>query len=560
MKQFEKDITTLAAIAAFIIFWPRIKEFVSYTRSPEFDDGEIDIDTADACKHIIYQPLSMSDIHSSDILPDGYCYRGDSFWKDKPHSTGDQYADDQADKTLAKFDTENILEKMDYMVINLQNTLDESVDFDVVNATTDPASFGGSSTSTPAVTIVTSTVGTFQINLAGIGDVSINWGDGVIETETLGAEATYSHTYTAGGTITITGVDNITVIDVQNDSDVTSVDVPSETVNITEIDLSNTSITSLDTFATWTAIISIDVSVTSLTSLDTFAAWTALLFLLVNNTSLTEIETHPEWVDILIINASNTSISSFSTFSSWISIIQIGISYTSVSTFTTFAAWTALQVIFIDNTSISALTTHAEWVNLNQLKVNSTSISALTTHAEWVNLLVLDISNTSISALTTHAEWVNIRILNISSTSISALTTHVEWVNIRTLSLHNTSLSSLTTYAEWTDLRTLAIYLTLISSLTTYAAWALLQSLIVNDTSITNLIAHSAWTSILTFNLSNNAIVSATNINNELIALEAAGMSSGTVDLSGGTNAAPTGAGITAKNNLISAGVSVTTN
>jgi hypothetical protein len=56
------------------------------------------------------------------------------------------------------------------------------------------------------------------------------------------------------------------------------------------------------------------------------------------------------------------------------------------------------------------------------------------------------------------------------------------------------------------------------------------------------------------------AALNVASVNAVLIAADANGALSGTMDLSGGTSAAPTGAGITAKNNLIAKGWTVATN
>lgn len=279
-----------------------------------------------------------------------------------------------------------------------------------------------------SITVSTNTVGTYEIDLAGSGDVALDWGDGSIDYETLGVSDTYSHDYVAGGTLTITGVSNVTEIDTNGDSDVTAVSIPAEAVNIETIRLLGTSATSF--------------------------------------------------------------------------------------------------------------TTHAEWVNLDQLNINASSITSLETHAEWINLTLLVVSYSDVTSLETHAEWVNLTNLYAQATSINSIETH----------------------SEWTSLETIYVYSTLISSFTTHQEWTALSGLRVNSTSITNVLAYAQWTSITDFRADDNAIISATNINNILIALDTAGMSSGTIELSGGTNAAPTGAGITAKNNLIGRGVTVNTN
>ena len=64
---------------------------------------------------------------------------------------------------------------------------------------------------------------------------------------------------------------------------------------------------------------------------------------------------------------------------------------------------------------------------------------------------------------------------------------------------------------------------------------------------------------LISFNVSNNALTEAA-VNQILIDFDASGMVTGTVNVGGGTNEAPTGAGIVAKDSLVSKGVSVITN
>lgn len=65
--------------------------------------------------------------------------------------------------------------------------------------------------------------------------------------------------------------------------------------------------------------------------------------------------------------------------------------------------------------------------------------------------------------------------------------------------------------------------------------------------------------SILTILLDNNAIPTA-DINTLLTTIDGFATNNGTIDVSGGTNGAPSGAGATAKTNLIGRGWTVTTN
>jgi multidrug transporter EmrE-like cation transporter len=557
MNQTKKDIATGIVIAAFILLWPRIRYYISYTRPPEFDDGEIDEAKEDPCEHVIYQPLSLAGLHTSDILPKGYCYRGDSFWDNKPHKQGDAYADDQADEVLDLMSENEFLDKMDYLVLNLENDTDAALDFDVVNATTDPQTWGAA---IPSIVIVTTTSSPYDINLAGTGVVTIDWGDGTVESETLGALTTYTHNYTAGGTIIITGVENITEIKFKNDSDVTEITIPAEATALLEIDVSSTSITEFETHAEWASLTSIDSSSTSLTEFTTHVEWVNLSTLNLSNTSISVLTTYAEWVNLSTLNLSNTSISVLTTYAEWVNLAFVSLASASITTFTTHPEWVNLVSLSLGSSPLTALITRPEWVNLNLLDVSGTSVNSLNTYATWANLTTIDISGNSINSLATHPEWVNLRTVDIGNTSISTFTTHPEWVDIRFLFLGQTSLSALTTYAAWTEIRIIDIDNTTISTLTTYAAWVNLTTLVAQATSITNMIAHSAWTSLSTFNVVDNAIVSATNINNALIAIDATGITSGNITMNGGTNAAPTGAGITAASNLSGRGVSVLTN
>ena len=557
MNKTNKDIVTGIVIAAFILLWPRIRHYISYTRPPEFDDGEIDEAKEDPCEHIIYQPLSLVGVHSSDVLPKGYCYRGDSFWDNKPHKQGDAYADDQADEALGVMSGNEFLDKMDYLVLNLENNTDAPLDFDVVNAMTDPQTWGAA---IPSIVIVTTTSSPYEIDLAGTGVVTIDWGDGTVESETLGALTTYTHEYTAGGTITITGVENITRIDLKDDSNVTEITIPAEATELLNIDAGNTSITEFETHAEWVNLGVLSLFNTSLTAFETHAEWVNLNRLSLNGTLISALTTHPEWVNLVTFNLSNTPISALTAHAEWVSLGFVNLSNTLITTFTTHPEWVNLVSLSLGSGPLTALITHPEWVNLSTLDISGTSINSLATHAEWVNLRSVDISSTSISVLATHATWVNFYALDMGNTSISSLTTHPEWVNIQYFYLGQSSLSTLTTYAAWTKLRHIDVSHTSVNSLTTYAAWTDFRYLNAISSAITNMIAHSAWILLSTFNVANNAIISATNINNMLIAIDATGITTGNITMNGGTNAAPTGAGITAASNLSGRGVSVLTN
>jgi len=251
---------------------------------------------------------------------------------------------------------------------------------------------------------------------------------------------------------------------------------------------------------------------------------------------------------------------SFTTHVEWTALQYLYASYTPLTSITIPVEWTSLTRLYLDNTSISSLTTHAEWTALTHISIEGAGISSLTTHAEWVNLQYFDISNTSISSITTHAEWTAMVTFDASETSISSITIPVEWVNLSILNLYSTSISALTTHSEWVNITAIRLYQTSISSITTYNTWTSLATFLIYDTSITTLTIHPEWVAMVNFDAKNNAITSATDINNILIALDTANQSSGYIYLNGGTNACPTGAGLTAKTNLEGRGVTVNVN
>jgi hypothetical protein len=82
---------------------------------------------------------------------------------------------------------------------------------------------------------------------------------------------------------------------------------------------------------------------------------------------------------------------------------------------------------------------------------------------------------------------------------------------------------------------------------------------IEDNTGLTSFEIHPEWVLLTDVILSGNAI-SVDDINDILITLDTMAIPLSTVDLSGGTNAAPTGLGVMAKNNMIGRGITVTTN
>lgn len=125
----------------------------------------------------------------------------------------------------------------------------------------------------------------------------------------------------------------------------------------------------------------------------------------------------------------------------------------------------------------------------------------------------------------------------------------------------NTTVDGVSIPAEAVNLYLVGLNSTGISEFATYNTWTALVQFYINDTNITSFTAHREWfSSAIIFGIVDNAITDATIINNILIELDATGANTFSIAMAGGTNAAPTGAGATAKANLIARGVIVNTN
>ena len=122
-----------------------------------------------------------------------------------------------------------------------------------------------------------------SFSLAGEGNVTIDWGDGVRETHEIGNNSSFSHEYTGTSvrTVAISGK-NITKLNCR--SGLTSLDV-SKCTTLTMLDCGHNQLTSLDV-SKCTALTKLDCEYNQLTSLDV-SKCTALTELDCRNNQLT---------------------------------------------------------------------------------------------------------------------------------------------------------------------------------------------------------------------------------------------------------------------------------
>lgn len=121
----------LLLIVCGAIFWPEISKFIIGDK-PVIKEPDPEI--TDPCEVIIYKPNSIISNSGDATLPKGYCYRGDiGYFDDKPHTTGDVYAQKQADKFITTQKFEAKVAEMKNIVLILANDTPAEIDTIVVD-------------------------------------------------------------------------------------------------------------------------------------------------------------------------------------------------------------------------------------------------------------------------------------------------------------------------------------------------------------------------------------------------------------------------------------------
>ena len=304
MKKVENQILVVAI--ALLLFWPRIVKLFNPEPDEEpdlkVDDTIIPDSERTDCEHIVYQPLSMAGLHTDPTLPKGYCVRGDSYFDNIPHETGDAYADEQAEDFESLKTSESKLDGMSSVTIILKNTTAAELDATIVDSTSEVSTWEGD------FTFLTNDYTDTQIDLVfqlptGKSMV-VFWGDGnssaVNGNDTT--DVSVSSTYSGAGTYYITlGGDYLDLTKINCDRTHVSGDVSgwSALTSLTFLHCGGNSLTG--DVSTWSALTSLtrlycggnsltgDVStwsaLTSLTQLhcdsnsldfDNTTAWTAL--------------------------------------------------------------------------------------------------------------------------------------------------------------------------------------------------------------------------------------------------------------------------------------------
>ena len=129
-------VLEVVAIAALVFFlWWLTRKKVTYIGEPSTTESEVkdefaadpDFNMNEYCQNVIHRPLSTNNLIPSNILGQGWCYRGDRSAIDETKGFGDAYAEEQAKKYAEMKQDEAIL---------INNKL--SVQFTLINSTAAP--------------------------------------------------------------------------------------------------------------------------------------------------------------------------------------------------------------------------------------------------------------------------------------------------------------------------------------------------------------------------------------------------------------------------------------
>lgn len=408
---------------------------------------------------------------------------------------------------------------------------------------------------------------------------------------------------TDGGGIVISNP-NVTLTDFKKFIDVS---------NIKSIQINSTAnpITTISNTNYYTALESLEISNQSVTSISGIGVTNLKYLRLDNNPSLSSI-TISDLPNLLAISFINNNLSGPLNLSSRTPLFLLSVADNNISSLNVTGNTGLTTLYTYLNSNLTVITGLNTCTAMNVLQVwNCNLVGATFDISALTNLIVLQISgNSNLSTLDVTNNTI-LRELYCQDDNLSTLdvTNNPEltvlWANgnnLSTLNLtNNTKLTSLKiyqntslglptgfsgltkleyidtyncnitvplNYTPFTELKTVVGGNTALPSVNLSTCTKLEWINITNSPSVTTLNLPSTLTNTTIVRASGCGLTSSA-VNDLLTKLDANGKSNPTpsptstnyiVELSGGTNAAPTGAGITAKNNLIAKGWSVTTN
>lgn len=250
------------------------------------------------------------------------------------------------------------------------------------------------SPSITGITITTTKVGTYSIDLAGTGDVVIDWGDGSsFETITLNQfEQTITHDYLSGTkTLTVSNPNRVTYL-VSNNENITSCNIPSECTGLTHLDLKQNQLTSFTTNPLWNPT-SVYLDSNQLTSFTAYSGWTNIEQLYLNNNKIGTFTAYPNWTNLGILHLYNNQLSGFTAYSTWVNLGSLYLGQNFLTEFTAYSQWTELSILQLANLPLTTFTAYSTWTNMYYFSIQNDAISSATD----INNILIALDSTSMN-------------------------------------------------------------------------------------------------------------------------------------------------------------------
>jgi len=178
--------------------------------------------------------------------------------------------------------------------------------------------------------------------------------------------------------------------------------------------------------------------------------------------------------------------------------------------------------------------------NLTHISAAGMDITSVDLPEEATGIEHIDLSDNDMVIFNTYASWVNLSYLDVSSNNLVGIDLREQWVLIEHIDIADNSIAAVGTYASWTSVEYLDASDNLLTTIETHVEWPLSTDVY--------------------FSVNGCALTSESDIDTILSEMDSMGHTGGTIDLSGGTNAAPSSAGLTDKESLELRGVTVLVN
>jgi hypothetical protein len=232
----------------------------------------------------------------------------------------------------------------------------------------------------------------------------------------------------------------------------------------------------------------------------------------------------------------------------------------------TFEEWTSINLIRVNSCDLKSFQTH-EWPDLTEFYVHSQRTDSLPDidYHDWPKLKDFQLDhNTSMVAFDGKA-WPDLEFLDAGYCSWGSVNTANTWTKCTYIKFNNgsnnASLTEIETHPEWVALEDLRASYHNLDTFVTHPEWTSLELLSVEKNfNGLDIVIHPQWTSLIYLDTRSN-VMTATPIDDMLIALDGCGTSNGYVDyrLNGapGQDASRSGSANTAISNLVGKGWTV---